>query len=95
MSKGRTPILQMLRGMTPARMKKKLKMEAMPKLRLWNNSLLRSVVGHLFLLVDPTLLRPTHRLPQLHLPADLLLLRHPKLFKHLSFIRSLECGVQL
>jgi hypothetical protein len=57
------PILLMLRALTPARMKKKLKTEAMPELKPLKNSLPRLVVEHLFLLPDPVLLMPTSPLP--------------------------------
>jgi hypothetical protein len=75
----------MPKALNPARMKKRLKMKIMPKLRLRNNNLLQPVVEHLFLMLDPTLLRPTYRLPLLHLPKALLPPLLPKCLEKLKF----------
>jgi hypothetical protein len=69
MSQKRTPMLKMLKALTPATMRKKLKMEAMPALLLQHSDLPRLVVMLLSLLLDPALLMPTFQLPLLHLPA--------------------------
>jgi hypothetical protein len=62
-------MLQMLRALTPARTKKRLKM---PTLKLQSRVLPRPEVMAPFLLLDPALLKPTSPLLQLHLPAALL-----------------------
>jgi hypothetical protein len=59
----------MPKALTLARMRKKLKMEAMPALMLRHSDLRRLVVMLLSLLLDPALLMPTFLLPLLHLPA--------------------------
>jgi hypothetical protein len=64
-------MLKTLRALTPARMKKKLKM---PTLKLWSRVQPWPEVTAPFLLLDPALLKPTFLLLQLHLPAALLLL---------------------
>jgi hypothetical protein len=62
-------MLQMLRALTLARMKKKLKM---PILKLWSRVLPWLEAMAPFLLLDPALLKLTSPLLQLHLPAALL-----------------------
>jgi hypothetical protein len=62
-------MLRTLRALTPARMKKKLKM---PILKLRSRVLPRPEAMAPFLLLDPALLKPTSPLLQLHLPAALL-----------------------
>jgi hypothetical protein len=62
-------MLRMLRALTPARMKKKLKM---PTLKLRSRVLPGPEVMAPFLLLDLVLLKPISLLPQLHLPAALL-----------------------
>jgi hypothetical protein len=57
------PILLMLRALTPARMKKKMRTEAMPELKPRKNILPRLVVEHLSLRPDLVLLTPTYPLP--------------------------------
>jgi hypothetical protein len=84
----------MLKDLTPARMRKKLKMQEMPVLKLQHSDLRRLEVTLLSLLLDPALQMPTFPLLLLHLPAvQALLLRLAQ--KHLSFIRSPVCRVQL
>jgi hypothetical protein len=87
--------LQTLRVLTPARTKKRLKMEVTLKLRLQSNTLPRPVAGQLFLLLGTALPRLTLRPAQLQLPAALLLPLLPEFSKHLSFIKSPVCRVQL
>jgi hypothetical protein len=69
-------MLKMLRALTLAKMKKKLKMPT-PKLR--SRVLPRPEAMALFLLLDPALLKPTILLLQLHQPAALLSLLPLKL----------------
>jgi hypothetical protein len=59
----------MLKDLTPARMRKKLKMHAMPVLKLWHSDLRRLEVMLLSLPLDPILQMPTSLLPLLHPPA--------------------------
>jgi hypothetical protein len=80
----------MLRALIPAKTKKRLKMPT-PKLR--SRVLPRPEATTLFLLLDPTLLKPTFLLLQLHQPVALLRLLPLELCitKTLSFFRSPVC----
>jgi hypothetical protein len=49
------PTLKMLKDLTPARMRKKLKMQVMPVLKLQHSDLRRLEVMLPFLLLDPAL----------------------------------------
>jgi hypothetical protein len=64
-------MLRTLRALTPARMKKKLRM---PTLKIRSRVLPQPEVTAPLLLLDPALLKPTFLLLQLHLPTALLLL---------------------
>jgi hypothetical protein len=68
-SRRRTPTLKMLKDLIPARMRKKLKMQAMPVLKLQHSDQRRLEVMLLSLLLDPALQMPTSLLPLLHLLA--------------------------
>jgi hypothetical protein len=63
------PTLKMLKDLTPARMRKKLKMQVMPVLKLQHSDLCRLEVMLLSLLLDPALQMPMSLLPLLHLPT--------------------------
>jgi hypothetical protein len=62
-------MLKTLKALTPARMRRKLKMPTMPTLKLRPSDLHRLKVMLRFLLLDPALQTPTFSLLQLHLPA--------------------------
>jgi hypothetical protein len=64
-------MLKMPKALTPARTKKRMKMEAMPEQMFWKSNLPRPVAELLFLLLDLALLMPMSPLLQLHLPAAL------------------------
>jgi hypothetical protein len=62
-------MLMTLKALTPARMRRKLKMPAMPTLKLWSRDLHRLEVILPFLLLDLALQRPMSPLLLLHLPV--------------------------
>jgi hypothetical protein len=78
-------MLRMLKALTSARMRRKLRMPAMLVLRLQSRDLRQLEVMLPSLLLDPTLQRPMSPLPQLHLlavpPLSLRLCNH----KHFKF----------
>jgi hypothetical protein len=90
-------MLMMLRDLTPARMRRKLKIPTMSVLKLRLSDMRRLEVILLFLLLDPTLQTPMFPLLLLHLPV----VQPPPLplrfcdKNTLSFIRSPVCRVQL
>jgi hypothetical protein len=86
-------MLKMLKALTPARMRRKLKMLAMPALKLQTKDLRRPEVMLSFLLLDPALQRPISPLLLLHLPAVPPLPLRLCNINTLSFIRSLVCRV--
>jgi hypothetical protein len=90
-------MLRMLKALTPAKMKRKHRMLAMPVPKLQNRDLSWPEVMAPSLLMDLALPKPMSPLPQLHLPAALLPPLPLKLCSKntLSFMRSPVCRVQL